>query len=286
MPLDRDDLIFSAGTHVATPFLDRIEPAAAAGYAALSAYPYEIDALLANGMTAAEIRSRVADAGLAVGELDAVTTWLPNSTPPPEFPPEFASVLLANTPERLCAMGESIGARSVTVVEYYGAHPDVDTAAEAFAYVSDVAAEHGMIAHLEFLPWTGINDLVTATEIVRRAGRANGGLLVDSWHFFRSGSTFEQLAAVPGDRVLYVQLDDAPATAEADLSEETQHRRLLPGEGELDLAEFVRALDRIGANAPIGVEVFSDELVTQPVFDVARRSAAAARDVIGAARAR
>ena len=193
-------------------------------------------------------------------------------------------MLRANTAESLCPIAGSIGARSLTVVEFYGVDLEVDAAAAGFAQVCDRAADHGLLAHLEFLPWAGIPDLRTAWEIVRRADRANGGLLVDSWHLFRSGSTLAELSAIPGERVLYVQIDDAPADAEPDLSDETQHRRLLPGEGSFDLVGLVRTLDRIGCTAPIGVEVFSDELAAHPVGEVARRCADATRRVLLAAR--
>jgi hypothetical protein len=48
-------------------------------------------------------------------------------------------------------------------------------------------------------------DFRTAWEIVRGAGRGNGGLLVDRWHFFRRGSTLQERRAIPGDKVLGVQ---------------------------------------------------------------------------------
>jgi len=286
MVLGADDLVFSAGTHPVTGFLERLAPVAAAGFSAMSAYPFEIDLLRARGMPDSEIRLRLDDAGVVIGELDAVTTWLPGHRSPPEMDAELAAGLMGNTVERLSPMAEAIGARSLTLVEFYGARPSLDSAAEAFAAACDVAADHGVLVHLEFLPWTGIPNLTEAWEVVRRADRPNGGLLVDSWHFFRSGSTFDELAAIPGDRVLYVQLDDAPAEAEPDLAEETQHRRLLPGEGALDLVGLVRALDGIGCTAPVGAEVFSDVLVEQPVEDVARRAATATAAVLAAGRRR
>jgi sugar phosphate isomerase/epimerase len=118
---------------------------------------------------------------------------------------------------------------------------------------------------------------------VQRANRPNGGLLVDSWHFFRSGSTLDQLRTIPGDQVNYVQIDDAPATPEADLSDETQHRRLPPGDGDLDLVGLLRALREIGCEAPVGPEVFSDDLASQPVDVVAKRLAESTRGVLAAA---
>jgi sugar phosphate isomerase/epimerase len=164
--------------------------------------------------------------------------------------------------------------------------PDLDEAAESFAHACDLAAEHGVLVHLEFLPWAGIPDLITGYEIVRRAGCGNGGLLIDSWHFFRSGSTFEELRKVPGHRVLGIQLDDAPAKPEADLAEETQHRRQLPGQGSFDLVGLVRCLDEIGSRSPLGVEVLSDDNEGEPIADLALSTADATRAVLADARSK
>jgi sugar phosphate isomerase/epimerase len=285
MSLGPDDLVLCAATVMATPFLDRLAPAKAAGYAGLSIWPYEVEALRARGVGDAELRSRVADAGLAIGEVDAITTWLPGATPPPSMDPAMAQGLLGNTADALCPLAASIGARSVSLVEYYGADVDVDVAIEAFAAVCDRAADDGLIVHLEFLPWTGIPDLAAGWAIVQGAGRPNGGLLVDSWHLFRSGSTLEQLARIPGSAVLGVQIDDAPAEPDGDLEDETMHRRRIPGDGGLDLEGFVRVLREIGSPAPIGVEVFADDLAGLPVAEVAQRTADGTRAVIARSQA-
>jgi sugar phosphate isomerase/epimerase len=276
--------VLCAGTALHVPFLERLEPARRAGYRGISMQPPERERLAAAGVSDAELRARVADHGLELAEFDAITTWLPGAVPPASFAPAFARALLGQTPESLIPIAASIGARSLTVVELYGARPHADLAAECFARVCDLAAEHGLLVHLEFLPWTGIPDLRSGWEIVRRAGRPNGGLLIDSWHLFRSGSTLDELRRIPGDRVLAVQLDDAPAKPEADLFEETQHGRLLPGEGSFDLVGLIRALDAIGSRAPLGVEIFSDALARQPVDAIMRASFDATSAVIARAR--
>jgi sugar phosphate isomerase/epimerase len=85
--------------------------------------------------------------------------------------------------------------------------------------------------------------------------------------------------------VFGVQLSDAPREAEANLLDETMHRRLLPGDGDGDVAGFVRLLDEIGAKAPIGVEVISDQLAALAPEEAARRAGSAARTVLARARA-
>src|SRR6185503_5845153 len=72
--------------------------------------------------------------------------------------------------------------------------------------------------------------------------RPNGGVLVDAWHQFRSGGDDAALRAVPGDRVLGLQLDDGPVEAEPDLLAASLHDRLLPGAGELDLRGLLGTL--------------------------------------------
>ena len=196
-------------------------------------------------------------------------------------PPELDGEDLIRFGEReLFAVADAVGARSVNAVDVFGGPWDVDGAAEAFAGLCRRAGEHGLLVHLEWLPWSKIPDLATALQVVERADQWNGGLTVDAWHAARSGTDVEELAAVPGSRILGVQLCDGPLAAEADLPHAALHHRRLPGEGQFDLAGLVGALRRSGTTAPIGVEVFSDRLHALPADEAARRAARATRQVL------
>jgi sugar phosphate isomerase/epimerase len=113
-------------------------------------------------------------------------------------------------------------------------------------------------------------------EVIDTAGRSNGGLMVDAWHVFRSNSSLDLLASVPGDRIFSVQLNDALAAPEADLNHGMMNR-LLPCEGELDLKTFMQAIAATGTTAFLGVETFSKDLDQLPT-DVAEHRCAAALD--------
>lgn len=267
------------------PLLDRLAPARAAGFDAIALMPGDVWALEAQGMSAAEIAGRIADHGLAISEVDCTACWLP-AQQALEPTDDMGRLVRSLTPERVIETAARLGARSVTAVEMSRVAVDPDAAAEAFAAMCDFAAPHGIKVHIEFLPTGGIPDLASAWRIVEAADRPNGGLTVDSWHLFRSGSTLEQLAAIPGERIHTVQINDAPAQPREDLWEELMTGRLLPGEGSFDLIGLIRTLDAIGSTAPIAVEVFSSALATRPTAEAMRALAQAGADIIRKARTR
>jgi len=277
------DLILSGPPFIHVPLLERLAPTRDAGFSGLSLMPGDIWSLEAAGMPAADIRARIEDHGLAIMEIDCTACWLPSHHSASDSIP-MAALLRSLTPERVIETAARIGAPSVTVVEMMGVAPSLDEAAGAFAYLCDLAAGHGLNAHIEFLPFGGIPDLAAAWAIIQAAGRPNGGLTLDSWHFFRSGSSLDLLAAIPGHRIHTVQINDAPALPSNDLLHETMHGRLLPGEGELDLVGFLHTLDATGCTAPISVEIFSANTASQPMADAIHDWAGAAHAIINQAR--
>jgi len=280
--LGPSDLVLCSGTLPrATPFRLRLEAARAAGYAAVSLWGRDYAAAREEGYGDGDIVAMLADSGLVVAELDPAWWWTPGAASF-SIPPELDPIDVLRFDEReLLRIGELVGARSLNAADVLGGSWGVEEAAAAFAALCDRAADHGLLVHLEWLAWSRIPDLATAWDVVRLADRANGGLNVDTWHCARAGTTVEDLRAVPGERVLAIQLDDGPAEEEADLVEATLHRRLLPGAGDFDLAGYLVALRDAGAVAPVGVEVFSDDLHALGPTEAAQRAATATRSVLG-----
>jgi sugar phosphate isomerase/epimerase len=281
--LGRDDLVLCAATLLASSLPERAEAARSAGFTGMSLWLSDVVRARREGMTDTGIRALFDDNGLEVAELDCLANWLPDTTVPSDLPFEVDDVMFASDHD-FYEIAESIGGRSVNAAELFGSPADRDAAVEAFAGVCDRAAEHGLLVHLEFLPWSAFPTLNSAWDVVRLADRPNGGLLVDSWHCARSTTTLADLAAIPGDRVLGVQLSDAPAEpAYPEITEETMRARLLPGDGVADVVEIVRTLDRIGCQAPIGAEIISDDLAAMDASEAARRAADATRRVLAEA---
>jgi sugar phosphate isomerase/epimerase len=149
--------------------------------------------------------------------------------------------------------------------------------AAAFGRLCDRAADVGTRVQLEFLAMMAISDLARAAQVVRVADRANGGLVLDTWHFFRGNPDFAAHEALPGERIFSVQVSDGAAEPRGTVAQDTFHR-LLPGDGCFDLPRLVRTLGRIGGLSSVGPEVISP--VTQAMAPAA--AARLARDRVQA----
>ncbi|HEU5265404.1 MAG TPA: sugar phosphate isomerase/epimerase [Jatrophihabitans sp.] len=268
MPIDW--ILWSGTLGLESPVPPRIDAAVAAGFTRLSVSPLDIARAAADGTSPAEFGRAIRDAGLAI-VLDPVLNWYPGGGASPS---RFASF----TPEDALRMCEQAGIVAMTAIGSPEAPAPAELAAP-FGQLCDRAANLGVDVHLEFMPMSAIGDLRTAWDIVRGADRANGGIVFDTWHFFRGDPDFEVLAGVPGERIFAVQLDDALPAVQGTLREDTQ-RRLLPGEGSFDLIRVIRALADIGGLRWVGPEVIHPDLAAMPPRAAATLAAERTRAVV------
>src|SRR6516164_772882 len=282
MALSSKDLVLCSGTLPRdTAFRERLTAASSAGFSAISLWGRDYAAARDEGYTDKDLVTLLDDHGLVVAELDPAWWWTPGAASF-SIPPELDPVDVFRFGEaELFHIAEVLGARSVNAADVLGGDWEVADAAASFAALCDRAAEHGLLVHLEWLAWSRIPDLTTALEIVTLADRPNGGLNIDTWHCARTETSAADLLAVPGSRVLAVQVDDGPAEPEENLIEATLHARLVPGEGAFDLHGYLASLRTIEASTPIGVEVFSDDLHALGPVEAAQRAADATRALLG-----
>lgn len=181
--------------------------------------------------------------------------------------------------EALDLMAE-LGAERINAVS---TEPDIARTHDQLARLSDMVIERGMMFTIEFAPPNTINSLQRALTAIDHIGRGKCRLLVDAMHFFRSGATVAELAALDPDLISYAQLCDAPlVSAGGTYMEEAMFNRMVPGTGELPLADFVAALP---AGVDIGLEVplLSDVIADGSPSGVASRAVAGARSILESA---
>jgi 4-hydroxyphenylpyruvate dioxygenase len=271
-----------ARTSIATVCLsgaleDRLDAAAAAGFDAVEIFEND---LIASDCSPADIRRRVADLGLSI---DLYQPFRDAEGAPPD---RFAAVL-RRMRAKLDVM-ERLGTDTILVCSSVA--PDtVDDdalAAEQLRRLAELAAERGMRIAYEALAWgRHVSTWQHSWDIVRRAAHPALGLCLDSFHVLSRTDDYAAIAELPGDRIFFLQLADAPRL-HMDVLQWSRHHRLFPLQGGLDLAGFTRAVLAAGYTGPLSLEVFNDVFrqadPRRTAID-ARRSLIALQDGIEAA---
>ncbi|WP_246705267.1 bifunctional sugar phosphate isomerase/epimerase/4-hydroxyphenylpyruvate dioxygenase family protein [Rhizobium sp. RM] len=135
----------------------------------------------------------------------------------------------------------------------------IDRAAADFHELGERAARHGVRVGYEALAWgRHINDHRDAWEVVRRADHANVGIILDSFHTLSRKIDPNSIRSIPGDKIFIVQLADAPLI-DMDLLYWSRHFRNMPGEGDLPVVDFMRAVAATGYAGPLSLEIFNDQ---------------------------
>jgi len=161
-----------------------------------------------------------------------------------------------------------------------------DRAAADFRELGDRAGRRGLKVGFEALAWgRHVFDHRDAWEVVRRADHPAVGLVLDSFHTLCRDIDPDSIRAIPGDRIFFVQVADAPRLALDNLSW-SRHFRCLPGQGGLDVDRFLAAVAATGYEGYISLEIFNDQFRAGSAKAVAvdgMRSLVAAADRVRAA---
>lgn len=135
---------------------------------------------------------------------------------------------------------------------------DMDELAAQLRRAGELAERSGMRIAYEALAWGSTVDLWQRSwDAVRRADHPAVGLCLDSFHILSRSSTMSELTEVPGDKIFFLQLADAPHK-DMDVLQWSRHYRLFPGEGAFNLVDFTAAVLNAGYRGPLSLEVFND----------------------------
>jgi sugar phosphate isomerase/epimerase len=105
----------------------------------------------------------------------------------------------------------------------------------------------------------------------------NVGLLLDIWHWHHAGATVADVLAAGRERIVHVHLSDAPDLPPDKIKDS---ERLLPGEGVINTTGFLKALQQIGYQDGMSVEVFGRGLKDMQPEEAARLAFQAADGVM------
>jgi sugar phosphate isomerase/epimerase len=187
----------------------------------------------------------------------------------------------------LLEAAEILRARHIKVADLGNDCADVARMTEAFAPLCRQAAERGTNILFEMLPaqFSRAPSLDQVLAITRGSGAANGGIMLDNLHLQRIGIGSGEIAGKlkPGD-LIGVEINDGTLAVPLKFEDSVVNKRLLPGDGEFDIAAFLQALWTVGYEGPIGVEVLNEYIRKWDLGTAATEAFAKTRRVVDAAR--
>jgi 4-hydroxyphenylpyruvate dioxygenase len=228
---------------------DKLTAAAAAGFDAVELFEPD---LVNAPQSPAEVRRRCADLGLEIALYQPLrdVEALPDE--------HFAASL--RRAERKFAVMEQLGADTVLACSSVSPHAidDDDLAAAQLRTLADRAADRGIRIAYEALAWgRHVREYDHAWRIVRAADHPNLGTCLDSFHILSRGSDPAGIRDIPGEKIFFLQLADAPELV-MDVLQWSRHYRCFPGQGGFDLGAFLGHVLATGYAGPLSLEVFND----------------------------
>ncbi|MGA6161772.1 bifunctional sugar phosphate isomerase/epimerase/4-hydroxyphenylpyruvate dioxygenase family protein [Amycolatopsis magusensis] len=228
---------------------DKLAAASAAGFDGVEIFEND---LLASRLSPAGIRRHCADLGLSIDLYQPFRDF-------EAVPPEIFGANLRRAGRKLDLMAE-LGTDTILVCSSVSpdAVDDDELAAEQLHALAELAGERGLRIAYEALAWGRFVDTYRRSwQIVRRAAHPALGLCLDSFHILSVGSDPAAIRTIPGEKIFFVQLADAPRLA-MDVLQWSRHHRLFPGQGEFDLTAFTGHVLATGYDGPLSLEVFND----------------------------
>jgi 4-hydroxyphenylpyruvate dioxygenase len=228
---------------------DKLAAAAAAGFDGVEIFEND---LIQCALSPNEIRALCADLGLTVDLYQPFRDF-------EAVPPDVFQANLRRAERKFDVMAQ-LGTNTLLVCSSVSpdAVDDDDLAAEQLHALAERAANRDIRIAYEALAWGRFVDTYDHSwRIVRRADHPALGVCLDSFHVLSKGSDPSGIRIIPGDKIFFLQLADAPRL-HMDVLRWSRHHRLFPGQGSFDLTGFLSYVVRTGYTGPLSLEVFND----------------------------
>jgi 4-hydroxyphenylpyruvate dioxygenase len=208
--------------------------------------------LISCTLTPAQIRERVEDLGLCI-ELYQPLRDIEG------VPTDLLAANLRRAERKFDLMGE-LGVDTVLVCSNVSPRSigDHALAVDQLGQLAELAAGHGVRVAYEALAWgRHVNDYLHAWKLVSAVDHPHLGLCLDSFHILSRRDDPAGIRDIPGEKIFFLQLADAPHM-HLDVLQLSRHYRCFVGQGDFDLTGFVEHVLAAGYRGPLSLEVFND----------------------------
>ena len=212
-----------------TPLPEVLRIARTTGWDAIELRRLDFKRAAERGQSAADVLDLVKRSGLPVACVGVEVGWM--------FSEGAERRRLLDAFDESCRWAAALGCTTVMSPVDRGPGP-VDRAARSVREVGDIAARHAVRLALEFNSQAEqFNTLAAVREVLAQAAHPHCGVLLDTYHFGRSGGDPAHLDSLSPEEIVYIQLSDVPQTG---LEPGKALDRLPPGQGSVPFRAIFR----------------------------------------------
>lgn len=241
---------------------EQIEVCVRSGYQGIELWVRDLNEYLNNGGRLDELRRYIEDAGIEVINGVAFFKWTDADKDVRREGFEQAKKEM----ELLAAIGcRAVAAPPTGNVDGVS----LDEMATNFERLVRIGREIGVEPYLEIWGHTRkLSKLSHAVYIMLESGVIDAKMLVDIYHLYKGGSSFDGIRFLNGNSIGLVHINDYPAYPPRDKIADKD--RVFPGDGVAPIGEFLKYLIEIGYEGYLSLELFIQDYGDKDPYWVAR----------------
>lgn len=144
----------------------------------------------------------------------------------------------------------------------------LERAAGDLAAICEIAKAHNVTICYEALGFAEkYRDIRNTLALLDKADCDNCGILLDSFHLHRGGSSLDDIDLIPTDRIILAHISDV---RDVPVEEMVDLDRVFPGDGILDLRAFVGKLREKDYAGYVSLEIFNEAYWAEDPYVIAR----------------
>jgi len=250
----------NASTIRPTPIMEKIRIAGQAGYGAIELWHDEIDEYVSEGGTVADLRKAVDEHGLEVPTTIYLGGWFDTDGP------EYDAAI--DEAKRRLQIAAELGAPHAIAAPPRG-RADYRLGAQHYRQLLEIGEQFGVLPAMEFLGFVEqLNTIEDALEVMTLADHPRATTVLDPFHIFRGGGSVESIAKLKTDQIAVCHFNDT--VGDPPREQQNDPDRVMPGDGQFNLARYLGLLREIGYDRWLSLELFREDLWNQDPNEVAR----------------
>lgn len=232
------------------PVEEQIDLCAEAGFEGIELWVSDVETYIEQGGSAEALGDRIKQHGLVLENMIAFSTWIAD-----DATQRAAGVQKMRQDMELTARlgGAFIAApaQGITIIEKERLHEYADR----YRVILEEGVQAGVIPILELWGAGAISQLSDVTAIAIGAAHPQASMLLDFYHVYRGGNSFDSLRQLNGGNLPVFHINDYPASIPREALKDAD--RVFPGDGSCPFDQVIPLLYDTGFRGAFSIELFN-----------------------------